>query len=92
MDDNYRDLASAIVVQAAKDYRKALKRLCKISDSVGTISEIKKLEEFFQSDYYKLLTSLDGELLIERLKQELEDELEEKLKDEIGDEEVEDDC
>ena len=70
MDDNYQDLANAIVVRAAKDYRKALERLDETPDSVGAENEIKRLEKFFRSDYYKLLTSVDGELLINKLKQE----------------------
>ena len=70
MDDNYQDLANAIVVRAAKDYRKALEKLDKPPDSVRAENDIKRLEEFFRSDYYKLLTSLDGELLINKLKQE----------------------
>ena len=70
MDDNDQDLANAIVVRAAKDYRKALERLDETPDSVGAENEIKRLEKFFRSDYYKLLTSVDGELLINKLKQE----------------------
>lgn len=70
MDDNYQDLANAIVVRAAKDYRKALERLDETPDSVGAENEIKRIEKFFRSDYYKLLTSVDGELLINKLKQE----------------------
>lgn len=92
MDDNYQDLANGIVVQAAKDYRKALKRLMKFPSSNSAKREIKQLEVFFGSDYYKLLTSLDGELLIERLKQELEDEMDDDPDDGLEDEGVEDDC
>ena len=74
MDDNYQDLASAVVVQAAKDYRRALKRLVKFPSNHNTKQEIKQLEAFFRSDYYQLLTSLDGELLMDKLKQEVEDD------------------
>ena len=70
MDDNYQDLANAIVVRAAKDYRKALERLDNPLEGVHAENDIKRLEEFFRSDYYKLLTSVDGELLINKLKQE----------------------
>lgn len=70
MDDNYQDLANAIVVRAAKDYRKALERLDETPDSVGAENEIKRIEKFFRSDYYKLLTSVDAELLMNKLKQE----------------------
>lgn len=78
MDDNFQDLANAVVVRAAKDYRRALKRLIKFPSSHSAKQAIMQLEVFFRSDYYKLLTSLDGERLIEKLKQELEDALDEE--------------
>lgn len=74
MDDNYQDLANAIIILATKDYRRVLKRLMKLPSSDSTKNEIMQLEAFFQSDYFKLLTSLDGEMLIEKLKQEVEDD------------------
>ena len=74
MDDNYQDLANAIIILATKDYRRALKRFMILPSSDSTKYEIKQLETFFQSDYYKLLTSLDGEILMEKLKQEVEDD------------------
>ena len=61
--DPYEELANAIVLQAVKDYRMA--------KSPG---EIKKLEEFFLSDWYKVLTSLDGTMLIRKLKEEKQNE------------------
>lgn len=76
MDDNYQDLANAIIILATKDYRRALKRLMKFANSDSAKYEIMQLEAFFRSDYYKLLTSLDGEMLIEKLKQEVEEEVE----------------
>ena len=76
MDDNYQDLANAIVVRAAKDYRKAFKRLLRFPNSSAAKNEIDRLEDFFSSAYYKLLTSLDSEKLIEKLRQEVEDDSE----------------
>ena len=71
MDRNYEDLANAIVVQAAKDYREAvriLKRNPKNSAAEYTKMEV---ETFFRSSWYRELTTLDPEILIEKLKEEI---------------------
>lgn len=57
-----RDLANGIIVQACKDYRAALKL-----DDKQSIAEI---ERFFRSEWYKMLTSIDGEYLIAKLRKE----------------------
>lgn len=71
MDRNYEDLANAIVLQATKDYREALKKLNK--EPKNTWAKLTKLEVeiFFRSSWYKELTSLDPEMLIERLNEEV---------------------
>ena len=57
--DPYQQLANAIILQAVADYR-------------GTTSkrEIETLEKFFRSDYYKMLTDLDGEAIISGFRRE----------------------
>lgn len=55
-------LANGIIVQACKDYRTALKL-----DDKQSIAEI---ERFFRSEWYKMLTSIDGEYLIAKLRKE----------------------
>ena len=67
-DTVYHDLANAIVLQAVEDYRNALKGKSYNRYSPKTI--IKKLEEFFRSDYYEMLTKVNGEYLIETLRKE----------------------
>lgn len=76
MDANYQDLANAIVLRAAKDYRRAMKRLSQDPNSSVVECEIRQLEDFFYSDYYKLLTKLDPEKLMEALRQEVQDDSE----------------
>lgn len=71
MIHNVEELANAIIVRAAKDYRKALKRSLCFPNSNSVKNEIRKLEAFFQSDYYKLMTNLDGDMLMQRLRQEV---------------------
>jgi len=64
MDRNYGELANAIVLQAVKDYREALK------NEEGKIT-ILEVETFFRSNWFKLLTNIDPEMLIEKLKGEV---------------------
>ena len=57
--DPYENLANAIILQAVKDYR--------LPDNE---SELKKIERFFHSDWFSVLTSLDPDLLIQKLRKE----------------------
>ena len=69
--DPYENLANAIVIQAAKDYRLALKRLRHHPydrDAAITKSEC---ESFFHSGWFGALTSIDPEILIHRLQSEV---------------------
>ena len=64
----YQDLANAIVHQAADDYRNALNG--KSYDNHPPEKIIKKIEKFFRSSWYRTLTKVDAEYLIEQLKRE----------------------
>jgi hypothetical protein len=67
-DRIYQDLANAIVLEAVEDYRNALNG---IGFGYHSPEKIKAdLEKFFRSFYFKLLTKVDGEYLIERLNKE----------------------
>ena len=61
-DDPYRNLANAIVAVAADDYRNALQN---DDDDL-----VKSLERFFYSDWYRLLTNLNPNILLELLHKE----------------------
>ena len=69
---NLDALSEAIVKQAADDYRKALRGRGYCGKTPGKI--IKEVEEFFRSLYFELLTSVKGEYLIEKLREEYEEE------------------
>lgn len=60
--DPYQNLANAIVAVAVDDYRSALK--------AGNEKLKSSLEKFFHSDWYKVLTKVDGDYLIELLRNE----------------------
>ena len=67
----YEELAVAIVAQAAKEYRKALKALKKNPDNQEAKDRITELEAFFHSPRYQELTNVDAEYLIERIRKEV---------------------
>ena len=68
--DPYKALASAVIVQAADDYRRALKMLKKNPKSVRASGTINSLERFFHSESYMLFTNLNGDTLLEMIKKE----------------------
>lgn len=65
----FENLANAIVIQAAKDYTKALKMHKKHPHYDVAKTQIAELEDFFRSPWYRTLTSVDGEMLIKKLRE-----------------------
>lgn len=61
-DNPYQNLANAIIAVAADDYRVALKE-----ENPGLKESV---EKFFRSDWYKVLTNISGENLIDLLQRE----------------------
>lgn len=70
-EDPYERLANAIILQAVTDYRAALKRIRRSSKNQDAIDEALRIERFFRSAWYSQLTSVDGEYLIRRLRDEV---------------------
>ena len=68
----YENLANAIVLSAVKDYRAALKRLSHHPDNEFARGEVDSLECFFRSGWYSVLTDVDGEFLIQKLREEVD--------------------
>lgn len=68
----YRDLCDAIILQAVHDYRNALRGVT--YDEKPVKSVVRECERFFRSEYFRLLTKISPEYLIESLKKEVEDE------------------
>ena len=71
MNDTYEKLSNAIVLQAVKDYRNALKRLKKHPQNEKALNTKREVERFFRSDWYASLTTVDPEMLITKLKKEV---------------------
>lgn len=65
-------LANAIVLQACKDYRRAYKiHVRTYRPGVKPDDKLEELERFFRSEWYRTLTSVDGEYLMKRIKMEV---------------------
>ncbi|MGE5495380.1 MAG: hypothetical protein ACM3S4_08795 [Burkholderiales bacterium] len=71
MIDNYNNLANAIILQAVKDYRKALRTLSMNPNNRSAQYERSRIEQFFRSGWFGVLTSIDPEMLITKLKTEV---------------------
>ena len=69
-----QNLANAIIIRACDDYRDALKKLKRNPRHKESLKTKTEVEEFFRSDWYEILTSLDGEMLMKKLREEVENE------------------
>ena len=68
--DPYEKLANAIIIQAAKDYRTALRKLRRNPRNHLAQAEAESIDRFFRSGWYKCLTDVDGEMVIRKLREE----------------------
>lgn len=70
-EDPYERLANAIILQATSDYRRDLKKLKKNPQNRDVLNEVMQIEKFFHSSWYQVLTTVDGEFLLEKLRKEI---------------------
>lgn len=78
--DCYENLANAIVLQAVKDYKKSLHQLENNPRNRDAIHEKVRLEKFFRSQWYGVLTNLDPERLMAGVKERVQHEAVERRK------------
>ena len=71
--DFYTDLANAIIIQAVKDYRNALKTLKRYPRYEPAKKVVAEVEEFFRSEWYRTLTSVDADMLMRKIRREMND-------------------
>ena len=81
------ELANAIIIQAAEDYREVAAYIAELEDLLaeaveeGTIKslnfrikiamhKLREVEDFFKSDWFKVLTKADHEMIMEGLREE----------------------
>lgn len=70
MTEPYENLANAIVLQAVKDWRSAVRTLKKRPRYDPAKQMKEECERFFRSDWFEALTSVDGSVILQKLKQE----------------------
>ena len=71
IEQGYRNLANAIIVQAANDYRRGLEgKSFGINYRVPPEAIVRECKRFFRSPWYRMLTKVDGEFLIDQLNRE----------------------
>lgn len=67
----WQKLANAIVEQAVKDYRTAQSRIKANPQSADRAkADVKQLERFFRSQWFEVLTDVDGRAVLARLRKE----------------------
>ena len=66
-DIAFENLANAIIVQAAVEYRREYDILLKRPRDQEAKKRLARLKDFFYSDYFHLLTKADPSYLIEQL-------------------------
>ena len=72
MEDNYKMLANAIIIQAVKDFRTAYSMKKKFPDSGRAEKDIREITKFFCSQYFHTLTDLDGPMLLKKIIERME--------------------
>ena len=83
-ENGFEMLANAIVKQAADDYRSASKTLVKKPDSFSAKERIKEVEKFLRSGWYMQLTTVEGEYILQRLKEEVVEYRKKSVKENRG--------
>ena len=67
----WQKLANAIVEQAVKDYRIAQARVkANPQNADHAKAEVGQLEHFFRSQWFEVLTDVDGRVILSRLRKE----------------------
>ena len=77
-EENYEQLANAVILFAVKDFRTAYRRLKRRPNDTMAQGEIQSITRFFSSQYFNVLTTLDGLSLLQKIIDELEDKNEKR--------------
>lgn len=70
-DSCWENLANAIIIQAAADYEKIVRRQKRHPDHTTLSVEQISLEKFFKSNWFKALCNLDGRALMQKIRTEV---------------------
>ena len=72
-EHNWQVLAETIILRAVEDYRRAQTRNRLRPHQAETLRLIRSIEQFFCSEWFEVLCSLNGKRLLSDLKKEMED-------------------
>ncbi len=68
--EGYQELANAVVMQAVKDWRSAVRVLKKRPRHEKAKAMKAECERFFKSSWFAALTDVDGKMILRKLKRE----------------------
>ena len=68
----WEDLAQAIILQAAEDYRKALKGLQEKPGSRIFLKRKRECERFFHSEWFTVLSKANPEMILDGIRKEMD--------------------
>lgn len=68
----YEALANAIIVQAAKDFTAAYKRMKRFPNDIRAQDEVRDITKFFCSQWFEMLSDADGPTLLQKIKDEID--------------------
>ena len=79
--DRHHCLANAIIAQAAKDYEMAL-----IAEAYQRSYQVRsaEVERFFKSSWYRLMTDLDEDIIIEKIRAKVKKKIMKKQKTKVS--------
>lgn len=66
----YEALANAVILQAVRDWRDACRINRPYPENFAEERKREDIERFFRSDWFSVLTNLDGRLLLRKLQEE----------------------
>ena len=72
-EENYKNLANAIILQAVKDFKPAYRRLKKYPNDRLAQDTVREITRFFCSQYFEALSELDGPALLNRIMREMDE-------------------
>ncbi|MCR5844830.1 MAG: hypothetical protein K6G66_12880 [Oscillospiraceae bacterium] len=68
----YEELANAVIIQAAKDFTAAYKRMKRFPNDTRAQDEVREITKFFCSQWFEVLSDADGPTLLRKIKDEID--------------------
>ena len=70
--DQWEELAQAIILQAAEDYRNALKGMQEEPEKRKHLKRKTECEHFFRSEWFRVLSKVNPDMIPDRIRKEME--------------------